>query len=119
MNLTIEQLDGGFGRGTQVMARVGDDVAIIDRYVIEGIVRVTVQGRDVEDGLAPLDIIAAIIEAKLGIESTAWPKVDWPDWLGGEDARTDMIREFGITPMVLALASLEMFGGETKIVQFP
>ena len=92
--------------------------AFIPDQVIVGICTVTVQGRDLEDALAPIYIVEEIIHAYVGQHD--WQMPTWPDWLGGPDVtepswtdeqRKSFIKEFAITPIVVALASTDYLGG--------
>lgn len=119
----------------------------VDGHVIGGICSELVQGRDLEDGLAPLYPIASIIEHALGLNGSWVPddrrdpvefeKPPYPGWLGGDwkdekmqaiddgrgwraeatpEQEAEWDAEFDLRPMVVAVASLEMFGGEDKEV---
>lgn len=93
----------------------------IDAAVVNGIIRSTVNGRDIEDGLAPIEILASIISEKMGINDRELPWPDpFPDWLDSEGlegellqaSREETIEIYELTPLVVLLAKLAMFGGE-------
>lgn len=86
----------------------------IDAATIDGIVKATVNGRDIEDGIAPIEILASIAEAKLQVQDRELTMPDLPPWIAEpRDAGwTTIIQDLGITPLVAALARLAAFGGE-------
>lgn len=87
----------------------------IDAAIIDGICAVTVNGRDIEDGIAPLEIIASIIEAKMKIvdRDLPWPD-QFPDWLTNWSGESDQeFRDmYSLTPLVVLLGTLTCFGGD-------
>lgn len=104
-------------------------------WVIDGVCDAVIHGRDAEDGFAPLYVIASIIEHATGTAGYAFqmPPIErWGEWMrpwedtgepvseGAVALATDLdsptvqahIRDYDITPMVVALGRLAMFGGE-------
>jgi len=116
MSVTIEEYNGGLR-----IVRSPDIDKIIESEVIDGICEVTVTGRDMEDGLAPLQVISAIIDRYLGGKAE-YEMPDPPDWLNVTDwdeatTQEEFNNDYGIDPMDMALANLIMFGGEKGTTQ--
>lgn len=108
MSLTITEIDGGIVATTETKAYT------IDNLVIGGICRELVQGRDIEDGLAPIFVVGAIIEEALNINerSFAMPTIPDENWLHVL-VENDQLDEYGVDPVTAALAQLSIFGGHT------
>jgi hypothetical protein len=95
----------------------GGKTAFIPEEVITGICAVLVNGRDIEDALAPIYVVEEIIQAYVGQHD--WQTPPLPEWIGpneddpswtGEE-RKKFMDEFQLTPIVLALATLDYLGG--------
>jgi hypothetical protein len=114
MITTITERDGGLLITTTVNA------TIIPAQTIAGICRTLVNGRDIEDGLAPVEVVAAIIEEHIGEGEY---KLDGPtdddNWLVFTTDDGEPIYEaMGIEPtgLEIALSHLVMFGGSRDSV---
>jgi hypothetical protein len=84
---------------------------------IEAICEVTVNGRDIEDGLAPIQIVAAIIEKRLDLATEYVPMPrELPPWLQTPGDEWYFAVELKISGMEAGLAHLVMFGGEKEEV---
>lgn len=108
MSLTVMEVDGG------IVATTGTKAYTIDNLVIGGICRELVQGRDMEDGLAPIFVVAAIIEEALGVNQREFemPTIPEENWLHVL-VENDQLGEYGVDPLAAALGQLGIFGGHT------
>lgn len=115
MALTLTSIRGGL-----LVQLDSADAFIIDTPTVLGICRALVNGRDIEDALAPVQVVESIIGEKLeadtwehGLDGTfLYPRIPEDSWLSDVDFPT-----FVITPIQAALGLLDFFGGgETTTV---
>lgn len=130
MRLTIQEHDLSGDAGILVVLDASPDAGSaewrIPGLMIQAICNELCQGRDIEDGLAPIYVLASFINTAVEkegwtppIKPWAFPEppewLDFADWYGVEDV--DAMREsYDVTPVVMALASLTMLGGDKSEV---
>jgi len=89
----------------------------IDEHVIFGINDVTGGGRDMEDGLAPLEYLSAIVARAMDVSPDEFPMPEIPEdnWLRTL-VENDQLDLYAVDPIMAALGLLTMFGGEASSV---
>jgi hypothetical protein len=85
----------------------------MDDKVLHALCRCLVQGRDVEDALAPTYVVEQWVYLVTETTDIAWKDIDLPEdhWLYDIENAPGAKQEFGLTPVVKALSLLDYLGG--------